>query len=427
MELTQGQSLALEAIEEIGNTHPDGGGIVVIAGYAGTGKTTLLRTLAEGQDLTVLTPTGKAAVRAKEVASVNAMTIHRWLYDLYEDPETGKLKYTLKEEVERPKNKTIFVDEASMVTFSMFKDLYTVAKRSKLNLVFIGDGFQLPPVEFDEKYKDFSVLASDAPAHLRVNMTEVVRQALDNPIVRVSMEIRDLRSNLSGLSSLPVVKPSRLVEEGVEVFNNGGATICHRNATRHVLNNQIREACGIKDERIQKGEPLLVVVNNYNLDVYNGEVLTVNNTPLLLGDKPVPVNDRFANEAMNMWFYEVNIDTPMGPGTALISDREVFGNNGKISSKAIRRAGMGYSRSLIINELRKEGPVSYSVLEETKGTEVLNCNLGYAMTCHKFQGSQAPVGLVVLEDSIRLHSVEGRRWTYTAITRFQQGVKICWR
>jgi exodeoxyribonuclease-5 len=426
MELTNGQQLALQAIDEIGKSHPDGGGIVVIRGYAGCGKTTTLRTLAEDQDLTVLTPTGKAAVRVREIANVNALTVHRWLYDLFEDPDTGKLRYSLKNDVARPANKTIFIDEASMITFSMFRDLYTVARRCGLNLVFIGDGFQLPPVEFDEKYKDFSVLASDSPAHIRVHMTEVVRQALDNPIIRISMEIREMSSQLNGLSELPIVKPSLLAEVGAETFNNGGATICHRNVTRHKLNNEIRAQSGITSEYLEKGEPLLVTVNNYSLDVYNGEVLTANTKPVLLGDKPVAVSDRFANEAMNMWFYEVTIDTPAGPTEVLVADREIFGANGKISAKAIRKAGMGFSRHLLIEEMRKEGPVSYATLQTTKGMEVLNANLGYCLTAHKSQGSEWPEVLVCIEDSVRLHSMDGRRWLYTALTRSKDRVKIAW-
>ena len=426
MELTQGQQLALSAVQSVRNSHPDGGGIVVIGGYAGTGKTTLLRTLAEDEKLTVLAPTGKAAMRAAEVAPVDASTIHRWLYEVAEDPTTGKLMTTVKDEVVLPKNRTIFVDEASMVSFRMARDLYQVCKQNKMNLIFIGDGFQLPPVDFDDANKDFSVLASDFPAHYRVQMTEVVRQALDSPIIRASMDVRDPKSNLGGLSELPCIPTGMMIEEGARVFENGGATIVHRNATRQALNRDIRKHLGY-GEKVLKGEPLMVLFNNYTIDVYNGEIVEALTAPELLGTKPVPIKDRFANETMNMWFYQTKVRCPGGEARILFADREVYGENGKIGMKPIRKGGEDYSRYLMVQERKEEsGSVSYAELNEIKGLPVLNCNFGYALTAHKAQGSEFPEVLVGIEDSIRLHSHEGRRWVYTALTRGKKSVKVCW-
>ena len=289
MELTQGQELALKAIDELGKSHPEGGGLCIVAGYAGTGKTTVLRMLAEDSGLTILAPTGKAAMRAKEVCpDANTSTIHRWLYEVSEDPDTGKLVTQIKDTVLLPKNRTIFVDEASMVGYKVFSDLYRTCKRHGLNLVCIGDNFQLPPVESEAKYQDFSVLASDFPAHYRVSMTEVVRQALDSPIIRASMEVRDMRSDLASLSALQSIPESRLVAESVRAFDEGGVTICHKNVTRHALNVDIRKALGL-GEKIIKGEPLMVIFNNYDLDVFNGEIVNVLKDPELLGTKPVAV------------------------------------------------------------------------------------------------------------------------------------------
>lgn len=396
-------------------------------GFVVTHNTTLLRTLAEGEKLTVLAPTGKAAMRAAEVAPVNASTIHRWLYDVAEDPQTGKLVTALRNEIVVPENGVVFVDEASMVNFRIFKDLYRAATRDRFNLVFLGDGFQLPPVEFQEKYKDFNLLASDTPAHYRVEMTEVVRQAQDNPIIRASMEIRDLGSSMETLSSMPCISPTALVSEGAKVVDGGGAVIVHKNATRHSLNNQIRQELGITQQAIQKGEPLMVVQNNYDLDVYNGEIVEALDKPTVIGDRHVVVTDRFANESMNFWFYRTKIQTPAGPRWCLFGDREVFGEASKLNPKFIKRSGQEWSRKLKLNELKAEGhSISYAELDELKGDPVLNANLGYCLTAHKAQGSEFPHTVVAIEDSIRLHSHDGRRWLYTALTRSKASVKICW-
>lgn len=427
MELTHGQELALKAVREVSRSHPKGGGIVVINGSAGCGKTSLLRVLAEDEDLTVLAPTGKAALRAKEVApSVNASTIHRWLYQVDEDPETGKLLTTLKDDVLIPENKLIFVDEASMVPFTIARDLYKTCKEKGLNLIFIGDSFQLPPVDMNEANKDFSVLASDFPAHHRVHMTEVVRQAMDSPIIRASIELRSMKSDLKELSSLPCIPTAELAEYGAKVFEDGGVTICHRNATRHTLNSDIRKVLGY-GEKVVKGEPFMVLYNNYDIDVYNGEIVEALTEPVLLGTKPVPIRDRFCNETMNMWFYQTMINTPAGRSLVLFADQEIYGTSGKIGTKMIRKGGQDYSRYLMVQERKEEsGSISYSDLNKIKGLPVLNCNFGYASTCHRYQGSECNTGIVVIEDSIRLHSHEGRRFLYTSLTRFKKSVKICW-
>lgn len=426
MQLTQGQEYALRAVEEMRKSHPEGGGICVISGYAGTGKTTILRMLAEETSLMVLAPTGKAAMRVKEVCpQANASTVHRWLYEVAEDPQTGKLLTTIKDVVQIPSNRTIFVDEASMVGFKMFKDLYFVCKQNKLNLCFVGDNFQLPPVESEEKYRDFSILSPQFPAHYKVHMTEVVRQALDSPIIRASMDVRDLRSDLSALGTLPSIPEAELVVQSARVFENGGATVCHRNATRHSLNTEIRQLLGY-GEKVVKGEPLMVIFNNYDLDVFNGEIVTVLREPELVGTKPVPVTDRFVNETMNMWYYQTQIDTPIGRQITLFADREVFGVSGKISTKAIRSAGKQLSRHMMVEERKQHGPISYSELKTIEGLPVLNANLGYALTAHKSQGSEWGEVIVALEPSVRIHTVEGRRWVYTSLTRAKQKVSLCW-
>lgn len=429
MNLTKGQELALSAISEVQKSHPDGGGIVRISGFAGTGKTTLLKTVAEGSKILVLAPTGKAAMRVNEVVGsrAEAMTIQRWLYNTVEDFQTGKLSTTLRDAVQLPSKRTIFIDEASMVTFGLFGDLYRAAKKFNLNLVYLGDGFQLPPVEFKENLKSFNIFSPDTPANYTVEMTEVVRQALDNPIIRASMEIRDPRSNLETLSKLPTIPVAALESKAASVFNSGGATICHKNTTRNQLNLSIRKELGIVGDHPKKGEPLMILKNDYGLDVYNGEIVTVLDEPALQGDQPVAVVDRFTNESKNFWFYQTRIETPDGGRQVWFADREVMGDAGNVGFRFIRRAGMDKSRSAVINEMKAAGHVfTMSELKDITGPSVISANLGYALTAHKAQGSEFPTSLVVIEGSIRLHATEGRRWLYTALTRSKNSVVTCW-
>src|SRR5262252_8195572 len=90
-----------------------------IDGFAGTGKTFLIRELADRYGLpTVLTPTGKAALRVCEATGIPAMTAHRFLYEPSEDPKTGKPIFTLKplwgDAMADMTGRLVLVDEASM-------------------------------------------------------------------------------------------------------------------------------------------------------------------------------------------------------------------------------------------------------------------------------------------------------------------------
>ena len=422
MNLTAGQQTAIQSIIELQRKYPEGGGICVIGGYAGTGKTTLIQTLQEehGDDLLVVTPTGKAAVRVREAAGARAQTIHRWLYAVMEDEKTGALNWQTREmgTVERPGCGVLGVDEASMVGFEMFRDLYRFTREMELNLVLIGDGFQLPPVESDVRFKDFSVFSPELPADYKVQLTEIVRQALDSPIVRCSRDIREGRWPEEALGQLPTVSANNLISEMTRVWEGEGATICHRNTTRHTLNSSIREARGLPANQLQRREPLLVTQNNYRMEVYNGEVVDVDTLYGPLNTDSIPVTDRFRGASCYVNFIQVGVRSPvLGPKKAVVCDREVFGTLGDVGPHRARR-----ECTYLLDSMRHGGED-----EEADMPVYLHSNLGYTLTCHKSQGSEFPEALVIVEDSVRLNTPEGRRWAYTAITRAKKRIQVCWR
>lgn len=418
MNLTAGQESALQCIRNLQVSHPTGGGLGVISGYAGTGKTTLLRILAEEyEDLLVLAPTGKAAVRVREASGARSKTIHSWMYEAKEDPKTGALSWGLKDSgtMEIPHCGLLVVDEASMVTLQLFLHLYEKIREVGLNLILVGDGFQLPPVESDPRRKDFSVFASDMPANFRIHLTEIHRQALDSPIVRASMQIRSGQWATEALGELPAIPETALMTESFRLFEDGGVTICHKNTTRHELNTGIRAIYGHPDQQLQIGEPLLVTQNNYALEVYNGEIVEVRTTPKPINLAPVAVRDAHTGASTHVNFLQLEADLPMcGVRMVCVADKEVFGTLGNVGGHVVRRT----AKKLLERE---------SEDKRTEAVEFVQANLGYALTCHKSQGSEFPMGIVVIEPSLRLNSDDGRRWAYTALTRFKRLVKICWK
>lgn len=411
---TAGQEQALKAIREMPKRFPGGGGLAVISGYAGTGKTTLLKVLAKENPLMfVLTPTGKAAVRVKQAAGCDAMTIHRWMYTPVKNEETGEYTFVMKEDkqLQLPPNKTLIVDEASMVTSQVFEHLYYFVKTLGMNLVLIGDGFQLPPVERDREKTSFSVFAPEFECDIKVNLTEVLRQALENPIIRIGTEIRTSANIMSSVLALPTVLSSQLDTALLENWNKNGVIICHKNQTRHDLNNKIRALRGLPKGVLCEDEPLLVTKNNYELDLFNGEVFTIAE----LGKKHLKyaVTDRRKNKSLYMEFQHVNfVDADCED--AVVSPEEIFGKADQLDPDAIKR-GSALCMARDFPELEKDNRPKH-----------LHASLGYALTCHKSQGSEWPEALVFVEDSVRLSTTEGRRWLYTAITRSKDKVSVVW-
>jgi exodeoxyribonuclease-5 len=270
------------------------------------------------------------------------------------------------------------------------------------NIVCLGDPFQLPPVaEKGESY--FSIVDPTFICTERVELTEIVRQALDNPIIRSSMLMRE-GDMMEALIELDMVIPKNMNERAVQVYKNGGAVICHMNATRNALNADVRKALG-KGPELEVGEPLLITKNNYNTDLFNGEIVNFG------GWMDGPDKERYLDKFGNNGWYDVHIgqvQLDKGRGNPTLCVEEVFGKldnslTGSVAYNAGRRYGKGMHQ---------------------------HANLGYTLTCHKSQGSEWPEVFVVVEPTINLNTKMGARWMYTAITRTKEKLSVCmtgWR
>src|SRR3954469_6095078 len=174
------QDQALAAVSAWLKVKPSGGrAIFRLFGYAGTGKTTLARHIADSADGKVLFAafTGKAAQVMRNKGCHGASTIHSLIY---RTRESGAETPTFELFADAPasKAKLIVIDECSMVDAELGRDL----KSFGVPLLVLGDPAQLPPIQGGGFFTD---------AKPDVMLTEVHRQARDNPIVRLSMDIRE--------------------------------------------------------------------------------------------------------------------------------------------------------------------------------------------------------------------------------------------
>src|SRR5437764_5128863 len=196
-------------------------------GYAGTGKTTLARHVAEGVDGEVKFAafTGKAALVMRNKGCDNASTIHSLIYRAKESG-VEQPSFELWDDAPASKAKLIVIDECSMVDAELGRDLMSF----DCPLLVLGDPAQLPPIQGGGYFTD---------AEPDAMLTEVHRQAKNNPIVRLSMDIRAGNRLVPGqYGETQVVTRGDLDPQRVL---DADQVLVGRNATRRAYNTRLRE------------------------------------------------------------------------------------------------------------------------------------------------------------------------------------------
>ncbi len=321
-----------------------------LGGFAGTGKTTMIRSLLTpgGPNSVVCAFTGKAA-HVLQKKGIPASTIHALIYNTFMD-EKGGFHFELKTEL--PKVELIIVDEASMISKDLYRDLCSFG----IPLLFIGDPGQLEPV-------------GDNPnlmAKCDFTLTTIHRQALESPIIAYSQHIRtggDLRDR-------SFCKPGELefVSKNLsgELMHSANQIICAKNTTREILNKAMRRNLGFTD-KLCVGEKVICLANNSRFHTFNGQMFTIS---------------------------EIKEETATSFEVVMIDE-----------------ANRRYTVPIWADPFHREVKKS----EHGPKTKV-HVTYGYAVTCHKSQGSEWD-HVVVVDEWMPPAVWDMKRWRYTAITR----------
>ena len=371
MELTKVQAEGLRvAVERYKTKQP----YTCISGFAGSGKSTLVQFIIDAlniheDDVVFATFTGKASLVLRNKGCQNAMTLHRLLYIPKVDSD-GEVEFEPRETLEQP-YKLIVVDEVSMVS----KEIWDLLLSHKVYIIALGDPFQIPSV---------SAESVDILDHPHVFLTEIMRQALDSPIIRLSMDIREGRRLQYGGSREARIIPKEKVSDALLL--GADQILCGKNLTRHSLNERVRKLrWGHKYQTGPiEGDKIIALKNDWQFASDNGEALingelgTIHKIKLsetkLLKPKLVA---QFCSDTSGV-FNKVMMDYQLlctGAPTVTKDNYKEF--------------------------YKREKPKEFAY--------------GYAVTTHKFQGSQADKVLCFAE---RMGDEEFfRRWLYTAATR----------
>lgn len=194
IQLTTGQAAALEQMRAFATRAPGTASLMTLQGYAGTGKTTLvgvlLREVADEFRIAVAAPTNKAVgVLRQKVGDVPAefRSIHSFLGLKMREREDGTMECTPEGLPSLHEYDLVIIDECSMIGDKLFEMIVTMQRGARI--LFVGDPAQLPPVERSTVVPQVS--ATFSHVQHRAMLSEVVRQARDNPIIALSMKIRE--------------------------------------------------------------------------------------------------------------------------------------------------------------------------------------------------------------------------------------------
>ena len=368
---------------------------VVISGFAGSGKTTLVKFIIEALDVdkrkvAYASFTGKAAEILRRKGNENAMTLHKLLYDsvpragggFYRIPKQA-LEYTI-----------IVVDEVSMVPKSMIDILL----RHKVFVIFLGDPGQLPMIDKNESH--------DLLDHPHVFLDEIMRQAAESEIIQLTMKIRN-GEELSYMQGKEVmVIPKQELVTGH--FQWADQIICATNTTRININNQMRSLLGFEGALPHDGEKM-ICLRNYWDDISNsGELALVNG---MTGIIRTPFETfRDAPRYVKMRNHRI----PLIKGDFISEDGEQFSQVDM--DKTLILTGepfLDWRESYALGKLKMRiGDITPRAF-----------TYGYAITCHKSQGSEWDKVLVV-EEQFPFIRNEHQRWLYTAATRASEKLVI---
>src|SRR6186713_3694130 len=261
---TPHQDSALKAVADWLKAKPGRGGtppVFRLFGYAGTGKTTLARHIADGVDGEVKFAafTGKAALVMRNKGCDEASTIHSLIYRARESGEEQP-SFELWDDAPASKAKLIVIDECSMVDAELGRDLMSFG----VPVLVLGDPAQLPPVQGGGFFTD---VEPDAM------LTEVHRQAQDDPIVRLSMAVRAGERLQPGRYGETEVL--RKVDLDPQRVLEADQVLVGRNITRRSYNKRMRERRGFEGDMPSAGDKLVCLRNNRKKGLFNGGLWTV--------------------------------------------------------------------------------------------------------------------------------------------------------
>ena len=436
----------------------DDGDIMVVNGYAGTGKTTVVASvisaLADFQVPTVLlAPTGRAAKVLSQYAGKPAYTIHKHIYRQRSVGDDGFGQFNLFPN--KAKDTLFVVDEVSLIGLdggerqssaafgsgNLLDDLISFVRNGAgCRLLMIGDAAQLPPVGHEYSPALSEDYMSRFGGVCFSELTTVVRQGAGSGILYTATMLRTviaedyasggclfptdtLELSSDGFADVERIGGGELLEALSDAFDRYGEdetiVLCRSNKRANRYNAGIRGAVQYKEERLVRGDRLMVVKNCYHftegtekLDyIANGDIAEL----VGIGHYEERFGLHFADARLCFPDYDdleieakVCLDTLDSESASLTWEQQ----------NALYQGVMEDYQSLSTKKKR------YDAVKADPFYNALQLKYANAITCHKSQGGQWKC--VFIDNPIwqEEFGVDDYKWLYTAITRAVEKVYL---
>ena len=417
--------------------------ILVVNGYAGTGKTSALSAVVGGLSslkipCVLLAPTGRSAKVLSGYCGKPASTIHKHIYRQKSFGADGMGQFSLAPNKARG---TLFiVDEVSLIGIAsgegggafgsgnLLADLVAFVRSGvDCKLILVGDAAQLPPVGLEES----PALSPDYMAGFGgvsfATLTTVVRQAEGSGILVNATHLRtlldsmdepigqaDLGLSVNGFPDIRRIGGGELLETLSDAYDRYGsdevAVLCRSNKRAVRYNAGIRAQVLYREERLCRGDRLMVVKNNYREDIEGTDYIAN-------GDLAELVRIRHYEDRYGLHFADATLSLPDYGGQEI--ETKVLLDTLDSESPALTREQSqalweGVSADYAHLSTKKK---RYDAIKEDPFFRALQLKYAHAITCHKAQGGQWECVFVdnpfwqdfLVPDDIK--------WLYTALTR----------
>lgn len=400
MEFAPQQTEALEKVHrwlESAGRH-DNQQIFRLFGYAGTGKTTLAIVISEMvQDCLFASFTGKAALVMRSKGCTGAGTLHsliykprrEWREDDDDRKDTDTPRWELNPESALRGADLLIIDECSMVNEELARDVLSFGTP----VLVLGDPAQLPPVSGAGFFTD---VTPDAM------LTEVHRQAADNPIIRIATMVRMGETLKHGIHKGPVERtgvsiiPRSSLNPQYEL--TADQILCGKNDTRVTINRRMRAALRFAG-KLPDGDHLPVV-----------------------GDRVICLKNKRDRALMNGSIWTVKEILDRMPENKRRGRKDVSYLHIRDEERS------NYCKTPMPFWFWNNRPADLQLPDGMQRSHYDEFDYAYAITCHKSQGSQWDRVLIFDESQVfgRNDDQEDipKRWLYTAITRAAKAVII---
>ena len=461
--LSTGQQNAFDLMKSYLSAKDDSS-IFVLKGYAGTGKTTLLKYFInecciEKKTVTLMASTGRAAAVLKTKSRFNATTVHSLVYKFDEvkatsedawsmkGNETGQLYLNFSTCLIQSDDSTdvYIIDEASMISGhtndeingtkfgsgNLLKDFLEVVGNAKV--IFVGDPCQLPPVDevsFSAALDTLHLENSYNRKVIEYELYEIQRQAKNSEILEIAKPLREqiVTNTIPVWPKINIRRSYRdekefnstedLIRQYLICFKTNGSENCilitHNNVDAYNNNQMIRADLFPGKENIQPGDILMIIKNCLLTGLRNGDQVIV----LEIGERDPRAQLTFLKVKVK------DINTGVIFETNII---ESLLNNSSptLNSEDTRRMIIDFDNRKKEQNIHRNSK-DYKVSMKTDiYLNSLHVKYGYAITLHKAQGGEWRHVFLNITKSVYSSKFNGQpqdmlKWFYTAITRAQK-------